>query len=115
MSIHVNHPKECTLELRHACHKLAKAGIPLGNQSVLLRGINDDLNVMKSLIHRLLMMKVRPYYLYQCDLVPQVHICEPRIQRYRTYKRPTRIHYSGYAIPQFVIDAPGGGGKIYQS
>ena len=112
MSIHVNHPKECTLELRHACHKLAKAGIPLGNQSVLLRGINDDLNVMKSLIHRLLMMKVRPYYLYQCDLVPVVRsFANPCIQGYRTNKRP-RGTTTGYAIPQFVIDAPGGGGKI---
>ena len=69
LSIHVNHPLECTDALRNACHQLAKAGIPLGNQSVLLKQINDDKKVMKSLIHRLLMMKVKPYYLYQCDLV----------------------------------------------
>lgn len=112
MSIHVNHPKECTLELRHACHKLAKAGIPLGNQSVLLRGINDDLNVMKSLIHRLLMMKVRPYYLYQCDLVPGSSHLRTPVSKGIELIKGLRGTTTGYAIPQFVIDAPGGGGKI---
>ena len=68
MSIHVNHPRECTQELKAACERLALAGVPLGNQSVLLRKVNDDVEVMKSLVHRLLQMRVRPYYLYQCDL-----------------------------------------------
>ena len=69
MSIHVNHPRECTGELREACDRLSFAGVPLGNQSVLLRGVNDDAETMKSLVHRLLQMRVRPYYLYQCDLI----------------------------------------------
>jgi lysine 2,3-aminomutase len=69
MSIHVNHPNECTLALRDACEQLTYAGVPIGNQSVLLRDVNDNSEVMQSLIHRLLMMRVRPYYLYQCDLI----------------------------------------------
>jgi lysine 2,3-aminomutase len=69
MSIHVNHPKECTAELRAACERLSFAGVPLGNQSVLLKGVNDDADVMKALVHRLLRMRVRPYYLYQMDLI----------------------------------------------
>ena len=69
ISLHINHPHECTSNLREISAKLAKSGIPLGNQSVLLKGINDDLEIMKSLVHRLLMMKIKPYYLYQCDLI----------------------------------------------
>ncbi len=112
MSIHVNHPKECTLELKNACHKLANAGIPLGNQSVLLKGVNDDLLVMKSLIHRLLMMKVRPYYLYQCDLVPGSSHLRTPVSKGIEIIKGLRGATTGYAIPQFVIDAPGGGGKV---
>jgi len=112
MSIHVNHPKECTIELKNACHKLAKSGIPLGNQSVLLRGINDDVNIMRSLIHRLLIMKVRPYYLYQCDLVPGSSHFRTPVQKGIDIIEGLRGTTTGYAIPQFVIDAPGGGGKI---
>jgi lysine 2,3-aminomutase len=112
MSIHVNHPKECTIELKDACHKLAKSGIPLGNQSVLLRGINDDVNIMRSLIHRLLIMKVRPYYLYQCDLVPGSSHFRTPVQKGIDIIESLRGTTTGYAIPQFVIDAPGGGGKI---
>ncbi len=112
MSIHVNHPHECTKELYNACHKLSRAGIPLGNQSVLLKGVNDDTVTMKSLIHRLLMMKVRPYYLYQCDLIEgSSHFrTDPKVGI--KIIEELRGHTTGYAIPQFVIDAPGGGGKI---
>ena len=69
MSIHVNHPQECTKDLYNVCRKIVNCGVPLGNQTVLLKGINDQTNIMKSLLHRLLMMKVKPYYLYQCDLI----------------------------------------------
>jgi lysine 2,3-aminomutase len=112
MSIHVNHPKECTQELRDACHRLTSSGIPLGNQSVLLKGINDDDSTMKQLIHRLLIMKVKPYYLYQCDLVKgSSHLrVDPSVGI--NIIKNLRGHTTGYAIPQFVIDAPGGGGKI---
>ena len=112
MSIHVNHPNECTKELYNACHNLSRIGIPLGNQSVLLKGINDDTETMKSLIHRLLMMKVRPYYLYQCDLIEgSSHFrTDPEIGI--KIIEGLRGHTTGYAIPQFVIDAPDGGGKI---
>ncbi len=112
MSIHTNHPAECTLALRDACERLAFAGVPIGNQSVLLRGVNDDAGVMQSLIHRLLMMRVRPYYLYQCDLITgSAHLrADPR--KGIEIIRSLRGHTTGYAVPQFVIDAPGGGGKI---
>ena len=112
MSIHVNHPSECTKELYDACHKMAKAGIPLGNQSVLLKKVNDNPEVMKSLIHRLLMMKVRPYYLYQCDLIEgSSHLRTDPMVGIKIIEA-LRGHTTGYAIPQFVIDAPEGGGKI---
>jgi lysine 2,3-aminomutase len=112
MSIHVNHPKECTHALRDACEQLTYAGVPIGNQSVLLRDINDDAGVMRSLIHRLLMMRVRPYYLYQCDLITgSAHLrADPR--KGIEIIQSLRGHTTGYSIPQFVIDAPGGGGKI---
>ena len=112
MSIHANHPRECTLELKTACERLALAGVPLGNQSVLLRGVNDDLGVMKSLVHRLLMMRVRPYYLYQCDLITGSAHLRSDIRKGLEIVRGLRGHTSGYAVPQFVIDAPGGGGKV---
>lgn len=112
MSIHVNHPGECTLELRDACERLSLAGVPLGNQSVLLRGVNDDLDTMRSLVHRLLMMRVRPYYLYQCDLITGSRHLRADVRRGMEIIRGLRGHTTGYALPQFVIDAPGGGGKI---
>ena len=112
MSIHANHPRECTLELKEACEQLALAGVPLGNQSVLLRGVNDDLAVMKSLVHRLLMMRVRPYYLYQCDLITGSAHLRSSIHKGLEIVSGLRGHTSGYAVPQFVIDAPGGGGKV---
>lgn len=112
MSIHVNHPRECTRALKAACERLSFAGVPLGNQSVLLRGVNDDSKTMKSLIHRLLMMRVRPYYLYQCDLITgSAHLrTDPRVGI--EIIKSLRGHTTGYSIPQFVIDAPGGGGKV---
>ena len=91
---------------------MALAGVPLGNQSVLLKDVNDDAEIMRSLVHRLLMMRVRPYYLYQCDLITgSSHLrSDPRVGI--DIIRKLRGHTSGYAIPQFVIDAPGGGGKV---
>ena len=112
MSIHVNHPLECTIELKNACHRLAASGIPLGNQSVLLSGVNDNVEIMKSLIHRLMMMKVRPYYLYQCDLVKGSAHLRADVAKGLEIIKNLRGHTTGYAIPQYVIDAPGGGGKI---
>jgi lysine 2,3-aminomutase len=112
MSIHVNHPRECTLALREACTQLSFAGVPLGNQSVLLRGVNDDLDTLKSLMHRLLMMRVRPYYLYQCDLITGSRHLRTDVRTGIELIRGLRGFTTGYAVPQYVIDAPGGGGKI---
>ena len=112
MSIHINHPLECTIELYDTCRKIVGSGIPLGNQTVLLKGINDSTRIMKSLLHRLMMMKVKPYYLYQCDLIEgSSHLrTDPSIGL--KIISELRGFTSGYSIPQFVIDAPGGGGKI---
>ncbi len=112
MSIHVNHPKECTLELKEACDRLAFAGVPLGNQSVLLKGVNDDADVMKALVHRLLRMRVRPYYLYQMDLITGGSHFKVDVRKGIEIIRALRGHTTGYAVPQYVIDAPGGGGKV---
>ena len=112
ISLHVNHPLECTLSLRDATHKLAKCGIPLGNQSVLLKGVNDNLEIMKSLVHRLLMMKIKPYYLYQCDLIKGSSHLRTNVSKGIEIIKGLRGHTSGYAVPQFVIDSPNGGGKI---
>ncbi|HLP08040.1 MAG TPA: KamA family radical SAM protein [Opitutaceae bacterium] len=112
MSIHVNHPKECTADLRAACERLSYAGVPLGNQSVLLRGVNDDAEVMKALVHRLLRMRVRPYYLYQCDLITGSAHFRVDVRKGLEIMRALRGFTTGYAVPQYVIDAPGGGGKV---
>ena len=112
MSIHVNHPRECTADLRAACERLAFAGVPLGNQSVLLRGVNDDVDVMKALVHRLLRMRVRPYYLYQMDLITGGAHFKASVRKGIEIIQALRGHTTGYAVPQFVIDAPGGGGKV---
>ena len=112
MSIHVNHPKECTQELKDACDRLSFAGVPLGNQSVLLRGVNDDAEVMKALVHRLLRMRVRPYYLYQMDLITGGSHFKVDVRKGIEIIRALRGHTTGYAVPQYVIDAPGGGGKV---
>lgn len=112
MSIHVNHPKECTAELRAACERLSFAGVPLGNQSVLLAGVNDDPEVMKALVHRLLRMRVRPYYLYQMDLITGGAHFKADVRKGIEIMQALRGHTTGYAVPQYVIDAPGGGGKV---
>ena len=112
MSIHVNHPKECTQELKDACERLAFAGVPLGNQSVLLKGVNDDPEVMKALVHRLLRMRVRPYYIYQMDLITGGAHFKVDVRKGIEIIKALRGHTTGYAVPQYVIDAPGGGGKV---
>ncbi len=112
MSIHVNHPRELTTEVRDALGRLANAGIPLGNQSVLLSGVNDSVPVMKELVHKLLMCRVRPYYLYQCDLIKGSAHLRSSVAKGIEIIEALRGHTSGYAVPQFVIDAPGGGGKV---
>jgi len=112
ISIHTNHPKELTTEVRDALGRLADAGIPLGNQSVLLRGVNDSPEIQTALVHKLLMCRARPYYLYQCDLITgSSHLRTPVSEGVDIIEQ-LRGHTTGYAIPQFVIDGPGGGGKI---
>ena len=112
LSIHSNHPKELTTEVKAALERLANAGIPLGNQSVLLRGINDNATVQRALVHKLLMCRVRPYYLYQCDLINgSAHLRTPVATGLEIIEQ-LRGHTTGYGIPQYVIDGPGGGGKI---
>jgi lysine 2,3-aminomutase len=112
MSVHFLHPAECTPESAQACTRLADAGIPLGSQTVLLRGVNDSVETMKDLVHRLLTMRVRPYYLYQCDPISgSAHFRTP-VSRGLEIIQGLRGHTTGYAVPTYVIDAPGGGGKI---
>jgi lysine 2,3-aminomutase len=112
LSLHFTHPIELTPDCRRACEKLADAGIPLGSQTVLLKGINDSVDVMKRLFHGLLRQRVRPYYLYQCDRIPgSAHFTAP-VSTGLDIIRGLRGHTTGYAIPQYVIDAPHGGGKI---
>ena len=112
MSLHYTHPDECTPESARACARLADAGIPLGSQTVLLRGVNDDVETMRDLVHRLLAMRVRPYYLYQCDPIAGTSHFRTPVARGLEILRGLRGFTSGYAVPTFVIDAPGGGGKI---
>jgi lysine 2,3-aminomutase len=112
MSVHFLHPEECTREAAKACERLADAGIPLGSQTVLLKGVNDRVDVMKDLMHRLLRMRVRPYYLYQCDPISGSSHFRTPVARGLEILEGLRGHTTGYAVPTFVIDAPGGGGKI---
>jgi lysine 2,3-aminomutase len=112
MSIHVNHPRELTLEVKEALERLANHGVPLGNQSVLLKGVNDDVEIMKTLVHKLLMCRVKPYYLYQLDLIQGSSHLEAPVETGIKIIEGLRGHTTGYAIPQYVIDAPGGGGKV---
>lgn len=112
LNVHINHPKEITPELRQALSKLADAGIPLGNQSVLLAGINDSLEIQRELVHQLVRNRVRPYYLYQCDLVRGAGHFRTTVAKGIEIIEGLRGHTSGYAVPTYVIDAPGGGGKI---
>ncbi len=112
ISVHSNHPRELTTEVRAALGRLADAGIPLGNQSVLLRNVNDDLTVMRALMQKLLMCRVKPYYLYQCDLIAGSSHLRASVRKGLEIMEGLRGHTTGYAIPQYVIDAPGGGGKV---
>ena len=111
LNTHFNHPKEMTPEAAAACQKLADAGIPLGNQSVLCRGINDDVHVMRNLMHVLVKNRVRPYYIYQCDLSLGIEHFRTPVSKGIEIIEGLRGHTSGYAVPTFVVDAPGGGGK----
>lgn len=112
ISIHSNHPRELTSEVREALGRMADAGIPLGNQSVLLRHVNDDEAVMKAHLQKLLMCRVKPYYLYQCDLISGSAHLRASVRRGLEIMEKLRGHTTGYAVPTYVIDAPGGGGKI---
>lgn len=111
LNTHFNHPNEMTPEASAALAKLANAGIPLGNQSVLLRGVNDCVHVMKRLVHLLVKNRVRPYYIYQCDLSMGLEHFRTPVSKGIEIIEGLRGHTSGYAVPTFVVDAPGGGGK----
>ncbi len=112
LNTHFNHPNEITEESAAACARLADAGIPLGNQSVLLRGINDCTHVMKKLVHELVRIRVRPYYIYICDLSVGIGHFRTPVSKGIEIIENLRGHTSGFAVPTFVVDAPGGGGKI---
>ncbi len=112
INVHFNHPRELTPEAAAACDRMSRAGIPLNNQAVLLKGVNDSLVVIKSLCQGLMKMRVRPYYLYQCDPVRGAEHFRTPISKGLEIMEGLRGHTSGLAIPTYVIDAPGGGGKI---
>jgi lysine 2,3-aminomutase len=112
MSLHFIHPDECTPEAAQACARLADAGIPLGSQTVLLKGVNDDVETIRQLMHKLLLMRVRPYYLYQCDPISGSSHFRTPVSTGLEIIEGLRGHTTGYAVPTYVIDAPGGGGKI---
>lgn len=112
MSVHFLHPDECTPESAKACNRLSDAGIPLGSQTVLLKGVNDSVETMKQLVHRLLLMRVRPYYIYQCDPISGSSHFRTSVAKGLEIIEGLRGHTTGYAVPTYVIDAPGGGGKI---
>ncbi|MCM8771173.1 MAG: KamA family radical SAM protein [Candidatus Omnitrophica bacterium] len=112
VSLHFNHPKEITKRCKIACDMLADGGIPLGSQTVLLKGINDRPYIMKKLMHELLKIRVRPYYIYQCDLVRGTHHFRTPVAVGINIIEKLRGHTTGYAVPVYVVDGPGGGGKI---
>ncbi len=112
LSVHVNHPRELAPEAEAALGRLADHGIPLGSQSVLLKGINDNVDTQRKLYHRLLQCRVKPYYLYQCDLIRGSRHFRTTIDAGLDIMRRLRGFTSGYAVPQYVVDAPGGGGKV---
>lgn len=112
ISVHFNHPKEITPQVKTACNLLSDNGIPLGSQTVLLRGINDRSSVMKKLMHELLTIRVRPYYIYQCDFAKGISHFRTPISVGINIIEKMRGHTSGYALPTYVVDAAGGGGKI---
>jgi lysine 2,3-aminomutase len=112
MSLHFSHPDELSIETKEACNRLADGGIPLGSQCVLLKGVNDEIGIFKKLNHELLKVRVRPYYIYQCDPIPGSAHFRTEVKKGIEIIKGLRGFTSGYAIPHFVIDAPGGGGKI---
>lgn len=112
VNTHFNHPKEITEETKIACEKLANAGVNIGNQSVLLKGVNDCPNIMKKLSHKMMLIRVRPYYIYQCDLSIGISHFRTPVSKGIEIIENLRGHTSGLAVPTFVVDAPGGGGKI---
>ncbi|MFZ5351261.1 MAG: lysine 2,3-aminomutase [Bacillota bacterium] len=111
LNTHFNHSKEITPEAKLACERLANAGVPLGNQSVLLRGVNDCVHIMRDLVHNLVKMRVRPYYIYQCDLSMGIEHFRTTVSKGIEIIEGLRGHTSGFCVPTFVVDAPGGGGK----
>jgi lysine 2,3-aminomutase len=112
MSLHFTHPDEVTPEVAEACGRLADAGIPLGSQTVLLKGVNDDVATLKRLFHALLKIRVRPYYLYQCDPISGSSHFRTTVDKGLELIAQLRGYTTGYAVPNYVVDAPGGGGKI---
>ena len=112
LSVHFCHVRELTPEVAQACDRLADGGIPLGSQTVLLKGVNDSEQALKDLFHGLLKLRVRPYYLYQCDPVVGTAHLRTSVQTGIDLISKLRGHTTGYAVPTYVIDAPGGGGKV---
>jgi lysine 2,3-aminomutase len=112
INIHINHPNEISQELADACDRMSRAGIPLGNQSVLLAGVNDCVHIQRELVQKITRIRVRPYYLYQCDLVEGAGHFRTPVAKGIEIIEGLRGHTSGYAVPQYIVDAPGGGGKI---
>lgn len=112
MNLHFNHPDEITAEVKAACERLADAGIPLGSQTVLLKDVNDDPEVMKQLMQKLLACRIKPYYLYQADLTRGTNHFRTTVEDGLRIIKAIQGHTSGMAVPHYVIDAPGGGGKI---
>jgi len=111
-NLHFNHPAEITPEVELACNRMADAGIPLGSQTVLLKGVNDDVDTMKELVHKLLKIRIKPYYLYQADMTMGTDHFRTRIEKGLEIIRGLQGHTSGMGVPYFVIDTPGGGGKV---
>ena len=112
LNIHVNHPNEISTELEAAADRLTRAGIPLGNQAVLMAGVNDNVHIQRQLVQDLVRIRVRPYYLYQCDLVEGAGHFRTPVAKGIEIMEGLRGHTSGYAVHQYIVDAPGGGGKI---
>ncbi len=112
INTHFNHPSEITEESSKACNMLADAGIPLGNQAVLMKGVNDDAEIIKELFKKLLTIRVKPYYLYQADITKGTNHFRTQLSKGLEIMDKLRGHISGLAVPYFVIDSPGGGGKI---
>ena len=112
INTHFNHPREITAEAIKACNKIVDAGIPLGNQTVLLRGVNDNVETMKELCLKLVKNRIRPYYLYQCDIAQGINHFRTPVEKGMDIMAHLRGYISGFAVPTFVIDAPNGGGKI---